>query len=230
MGTLSAYMNAHFSVAQEVDFCCRIIVAAIVGGIIGFERSHRFKEAGFRTHVIVCCTTCILMILSKYGFADLEGADGVFFSGTRGADTSRIAAQAVSGISFLCAGVIFKTGSNIRGLTTAAGLWLTANLGLVFGAGMYVIGIFSTTFLAFIAAGVTAIHQIDSIPKPFAALIHASILYIDYLGIYLLNGWMELRHLWIFTLFFLLVFALIWLSIYIPNRIRVEKMNKMLES
>ena len=93
-----------------------------------------------------------------------------------------------------------------------------------------VIGIFSTTFLAFIAAGVTAIHQIDSIPKPFAALIHASILYIDYLGIYLLNGWMELRHLWIFTLFFLLIFALIWLSIYIPNRIRVEKMNKMLES
>ena len=93
-----------------------------------------------------------------------------------------------------------------------------------------VIGIFSTTFLAFIAAGVTAIHQIDSIPKPFAALIHASILYIDYLGIYLLNGWMELRHLWIFTLFFLLVFVLIWLSIYIPNRIRVEKMNKMLES
>ena len=93
-----------------------------------------------------------------------------------------------------------------------------------------VIGIFSTTFLAFIAAGVTAIHQIDSIPKPFAALIHASILYIDYLGIYLLNGWMELSHLWFFTLFFLLVFALIWLSIYIPNRIRVEKMNKMLES
>lgn len=93
-----------------------------------------------------------------------------------------------------------------------------------------VIGILSTTFLAFIAAGVTAIHQIDSIPKPFAALIHASILYIDYLGIYLLNGWMEIRHLWIFTLFFLLIFALIWLSIYIPNRIRVEKMNKMLES
>ncbi len=93
-----------------------------------------------------------------------------------------------------------------------------------------VIGIFSTTFLAFIAAGVTAIHQIDSIPKPFASLIHGSILYIDYLGIYLLNGWMEFSHLWIFTLFFLLVFALIWLSIYIPNRIRVEKMNKMLES
>jgi len=93
-----------------------------------------------------------------------------------------------------------------------------------------VIGIFSTTFLAFIAAGVTVIHQIDTIPKPFAALIHASILYIDYLGIYLLNGWMEFSHLWLFTLFFLLGFALIWLSIYIPNRIRVEKMNKMLES
>ncbi len=147
MDTLAVYLNSHFSVAQEVDFCIRIIVAAIVGGIIGFERSHRFKEAGFRTHVIVCCTTCILMILSKYGFADLEGVDGALFPGTRGADTSRIAAQAVSGISFLCAGVIFKTGSSIRGLTTAAGLWLTANLGLVFGAGLYVIGLFALLLL-----------------------------------------------------------------------------------
>lgn len=92
-----------------------------------------------------------------------------------------------------------------------------------------VIGIFTTTFLAFIAAGVTAIHQMDTIPKPFAALIHASVLYIDYLGIYLLNGWMKPDYLWIFTICFLLGFAIIWLSIYIPNRIRVEKMNKMLE-
>ena len=91
------------------------------------------------------------------------------------------------------------------------------------------IGIFSTSFLAFIAAGITAIHQIDTLPKPFAALIHASILFIDYLGIYILNGWMDLKHLWIFTLCFFAGFAIIWLSIYLPIRIKVEKMNRMLE-
>ncbi|MCR5267344.1 MAG: MgtC/SapB family protein [Lachnospiraceae bacterium] len=147
MDTLAFQLNSQFSLLQNIEFCCRILAAAIVGGIIGFERSHRFKEAGFRTHVIVCSTTAILMILSKYGFADLKGVGDTFFAGSRGADSARIAAQAVSGISFLCAGVIFKTGSNVRGLTTAAGLWLTANLGLVFGAGLYVIGGFALLLL-----------------------------------------------------------------------------------
>ena len=145
--TLAQYLNSHFSIMQNVDFCVRIIVSAIIGGIIGLERSHRFKEAGVRTHIIVCCTTAVIMIISKYGFADMTALDGTEFSGTRGADAARIAAQAVSGISFLCAGVIFKNGSNVRGLTTAAGLWLTAGLGLTFGAGMYVIGIFAFLLL-----------------------------------------------------------------------------------
>ena len=145
--TLAQYLNSQFSIMQYADFCVRILVAAVAGGIIGLERSHRFKEAGVRTHIIVCVTTAVIMILSKYGFVDMVAPDGTFFSGSRGVDSARIAAQAVSGISFLCAGVIFKNGSNVRGLTTAAGLWLTAGLGLTFGAGMYVVGVFALLLL-----------------------------------------------------------------------------------
>lgn len=145
--TLSHYLHSQFGLMQNLDFCVRIVLSAIAGGIIGLERSHRFKEAGVRTHVIVCCTTAVLMIVSKYAFVDLTNPDGGYLNGTRGVDAARIAAQAVSGISFLCAGVIFKTGNNVRGLTTAAGLWYTAGLGLAFGAGMYIIGFFSLFLL-----------------------------------------------------------------------------------
>ena len=88
------------------------------------------------------------MIVSKYGFADLTYADGSVFNGTRGADPARIAAQVVSGISFLGAGVIFKNGSTVKGLTTAAGIWATAGIGLALGAGMYFIGIAVTVLVA----------------------------------------------------------------------------------
>lgn len=145
--TLANYFHSQFDLIQNLDFCIRIIISAIAGAAIGLERSHRFKEAGVRTHVIVCCTTALLMIVSKYGFVDLTDPEGNFLNGIRGVDAARIAAQAVSGISFLCAGVIFKTGNNVRGLTTAAGLWLTAGLGLTFGAGMYIIGFFALFLL-----------------------------------------------------------------------------------
>lgn len=141
--TLISCFHSQFEPVQYFDFCMRIVISMIAGAAIGLERSHRFKEAGVRIHVIVYCTTAVLMIISKYGFADLVMSNGEYLSGTKGVDAARIAAQAVSGISFLCAGVIFKTGSNVRGLTTAAGLWLTAVLGLAFGAGMYLIGFFA---------------------------------------------------------------------------------------
>ena len=108
----------------------------------------RFKEAGIRTHIIVCCAAALIMIVSKYGFADLTYSDGSVFNGTRGADPARIAAQVVSGISFLGAGVIFKNGSTVKGLTTAAGIWATAGIGLALGAGMYFIGIAVTVLVA----------------------------------------------------------------------------------
>ena len=124
--TLVGYMTEQFSIWQSIDFFVRLVAACLCGAAIGFERSKRFKGAGLRTHIIVCCGAALMMIISKYGFADMTSMDGIMFNGTRGADSARIAAQVVSGISFLGAGVIFKHGSSIRGLTTAAGVWATA--------------------------------------------------------------------------------------------------------
>lgn len=145
---LSTYLNSQFSLVQYLDFMLRILVACACGFALGIERSHRFKEAGVRTHMIVCSAAALMMIVSKYGFADLTSADGQLFNGTRGADAARIAAQVVSGISFLGAGMIFKNGNNVKGLTTAAGIWATAGIGLAIGSGMYALGIFSTVVIA----------------------------------------------------------------------------------
>lgn len=146
---LVEYLNSQFSLLQNLDFFLRIIIACFCGAIIGAERSKRFKEAGVRTHIIVCCGAALMMIVSKYSFADLT-LNGVNFNGIRGADSARIAAQVVSGISFLGAGVIFKHGNAVRGLTTAAGLWATAGIGLAIGAGMYPVGLFATALLALV--------------------------------------------------------------------------------
>lgn len=91
-----------------------------------------------------------------------------------------------------------------------------------------VLGIASMTIMAFIAAGVSIVYQIESLPKAFAGLIQMSVLYIDYLGFYLLNGWIPLDKIWIFTLIFLVVFAVTWFTIYITARLKVDKMNRMM--
>ena len=145
--TLSQYLNSQFSLVQNLDFCIRMVFAAGCGAVIGAERSRRFKEAGIRTHIIVC-SAAAMMIIAKYGFADLTAPDGTSFPGIRGADSARIAAQVVSGISFLCAGVIFKNGNTVKGLTTAAGIWATAGIGLAVGAGLYWLGLFATVLIA----------------------------------------------------------------------------------
>lgn len=146
--TLAMYLNSQFSLLQNLDFFARILLACVCGACIGFERSRRLKEAGIRTHIIVCCAAALIMIVSKYGFADLTTLEGAVFNGTRGADPARVAAQVVSGISFLGAGVIFKHGSTVKGLTTAAGIWATAGIGLAIGSGMYILGIFATVVVA----------------------------------------------------------------------------------
>lgn len=133
---------------QYLDFFVRIIVAGICGAAIGYERSRRSKDAGIRTHIIVCSAAAIMMIVSKYAFVDLTTAEGLLLAGTRGADSARVAAQVVSGISFIGAGVIFKNGNTVKGLTTAAGIWATAGIGLSIGAGMYGVGLFSTIAIA----------------------------------------------------------------------------------
>lgn len=130
-------------VSLQLEFILRILLSCVCGVLVGFERSKRLKEAGVRTHCVVACGAALLMIVSKYGFSDLfDGVNWLYAS--RGADSARIAAQVVTGVGFLGAGVIVRTGMSIRGLTTAAGVWTTAALGLALGAGMYFIGIMST--------------------------------------------------------------------------------------
>ena len=130
------------TVFDNLEFFIRIVLATILGALVGLERSKRQKEAGVRTHCIIACTSALFMILSKYAFVDLVGVDGL-----RGADPARIAAQVVSGISVLGAGVIFKNGNSIRGLTTAAGMWGTAAVGMAIGAGMYWVGLIEAAVL-----------------------------------------------------------------------------------
>ena len=152
METLVTYLNGHIPMMQNLEFFLRLIVACLCGVFIGLERTRRLKEAGVRTHIIVCCASALFMIVSKYGFADLTSIAGVAYDGTRGADPARVAAQVVSGISFLGAGVIFKNGGSIRGLTTAAGIWATGGIGLALGAGMYTVGVFMTALILVLQA------------------------------------------------------------------------------
>lgn len=127
-----------------LDFLLRILVAAICGFAIGYERTARSKEVGIRTHTIVCLAAALMMIVSKYAFGDM--VEEAF--GTKGmADPARIAAQVVSGIGFLGAGIIIYRRDMLHGLTTAAGIWLTAGIGLALGAGMYIIGVVSAALL-----------------------------------------------------------------------------------
>ena len=140
-------MLGHFSLLQYLEFLIRILVSCFCGACIGFERTKRLKEAGIRTHIIVCCAAALTMIISKYGFVDMS-SETEFFPGTHSTDPARLAAQIISGVSFLGAGIIFRNGSSVRGLTTAAGIWATAAIGLAIGAGMYVIGLLGTLIIA----------------------------------------------------------------------------------
>ena len=122
------------------EFILRIFVAALLGGAIGLEREYRAKEAGMRTHFLVALGSALFMIVSAYGF---EGALG---SPEHRWDVSRVAAQVVSGIGFIGAGTIIfhKSETVVRGLTTAAGLWVTAAIGLACGGGLYILAAAST--------------------------------------------------------------------------------------
>lgn len=116
----------------------RMLLSAVCGVFIGFERSRRQKDAGIRTHMIVALGAALAMIVSKYGFFDLLQYEGLR------ADASRIASNVITGVGFLGAGVIFVKDVSIKGLTTAAGIWATASVGLAIGAGMYTVGIGAT--------------------------------------------------------------------------------------
>ena len=146
MAEMFTKMNEALPFSYQLAFLIRVLVATLCGGAIGFERTKRLKEAGIRTHCLVACASALFMIISKYAFADLSIGDA-FFYGDRGADPARIAAQVVSGISFIGLAVIYRNGSTLKGLTTAAGIWATAGVGLAIGAGMYPIGLATTVII-----------------------------------------------------------------------------------
>ncbi|HET7028958.1 MAG TPA: MgtC/SapB family protein [Candidatus Limnocylindrales bacterium] len=126
----------------QTDLAIRMILAAVLGAAIGFEREIHEHPAGMRTHLLVSLGSAIFTILSIYGF-ELPSGPG----GTVATDTSRVAAQIVSGIGFLGAGAILKYGTSIRGLTTAASLWSTAAIGMATGAGEWVIAAVGTLII-----------------------------------------------------------------------------------
>lgn len=130
-----------------LEMFLRIVIACVCGFTIGYERTRRFKEAGIRTHVIVCLAAALMMIISKYGFSGAFTEYSGILSVAREADPARIAAQIVSGVSFLGAGVIFHNKSGVTGLTTAAGIWATAGIGMAIGGGMYALGIFASVVM-----------------------------------------------------------------------------------
>ena len=124
------------------EFVLRLFVAAMLGGVIGLEREYRAKEAGFRTHFLVALGSGLFMILSQFGFDDVLGHyEQVSL------DPSRIASQVVTGIGFIGAGTIIFQKHVVRGLTTAAGLWVTSAIGMTAGAGMYVLSIATTVLV-----------------------------------------------------------------------------------
>lgn len=110
-----------------LEIAIRLITAMLLGGIIGIEREYRAKDAGFRTHFLVAMGSALFTIISQYGFAEALK------------DSSRVAAQVVSGIGFLGAGIIIFQKNMVRGLTTAAGLWVTAAIGMACGTGMHLV-------------------------------------------------------------------------------------------
>ena len=123
-------------IPYQSELIFRILLAACIGGVIGYERHNRSKVAGVRTHCIVAMAACVFTIVSYYGFADATKVD-----------VSRVASSVVSGIGFLGAGIIFVRNDTVQGLTTAAGIWATAAVGMSIGTGMYIIGIFAAAIV-----------------------------------------------------------------------------------
>src|ERR1700712_1508192 len=138
---------------SNIEMIARLLLAAILSGLIGVERERLLWAAGLRTHMLVGVGACLIMIVSAFGFSDVLGAKNVVL------DPSRIAAQVVSGIGFLGAGTILLRGEVVKGLTTAASLWAVAAIGLAIGSGLYTAGVATTVILLAILAGLKPLQE-----------------------------------------------------------------------
>ena len=117
--------------SSNLEMIVQLVVAGVLGGLIGAEREYRAKVAGTRTHLLVALGAALMMIVSRYGF----GGQG---------DPSRVAAQIVSGIGFIGAGAIMVHRQAVHGLTTAAGIWVAAGIGMAVASGLYVVSVAAT--------------------------------------------------------------------------------------
>lgn len=131
-------MNATVWHISYLDLTIRMVLAVVLGGLIGLEREWSNHAAGFRTHILVCIGSASIMLLSIYGFSAFVNEPNVR------TDPARLAAQVISGIGFLGAGAILRNGSSITGLTTAASIWVVAAIGLSVGAGFYYASVLAT--------------------------------------------------------------------------------------
>ena len=137
----------------NLELVSRLVMAAALGSVIGFERERLSWAAGLRTHMLVCVGSALIMIVSAFGFADALHGDHVVL------DPSRMAAQVVSGIGFLGAGSILLRNEIVRGLTTAASLWSVAAIGLAVGGGLYTASIAATVIILIILAGIKPLER-----------------------------------------------------------------------
>lgn len=132
-----------------LSICIRFFLALVCGGLIGLERGRKGRAAGFRTHILVCIGSCMTMMTGQYAHQFLVA----------GTDPTRIGAQVISGIGFLGAGTIIITAPNkVKGLTTAAGLWTSACIGLAIGIGFYEAALIGTIF---VLLAITVLHKWD---------------------------------------------------------------------
>jgi putative Mg2+ transporter-C (MgtC) family protein len=138
---------------SDTEMMIRLLSAAALGSLIGFERERLLWAAGIRTHMLVCVGSCLVMLVSQYGFTNILTHDHVVL------DPSRIAAQVVSGIGFLGAGAILVRGEIVKGLTTAASIWTVAAIGLAVGGGLYLAAGASTVIILIILAGMKPLEE-----------------------------------------------------------------------
>jgi len=129
-------------VIRDIDYITigRVFLAFVLGGLVGFERERTQRPAGLRTHMLVAAGAACFTVASIYGFQGL-GANS---------DPARLAAQIITGIGFLGAGAIFRTGDTVKGITTASSIWITAAIGILIGAGMIYLAIFTTVMTWFV--------------------------------------------------------------------------------
>ena len=144
------------------------VMTLLLSGLIGFEREYHGHSAGLRTHVLIAIGACAIMVLSIYGFGYW---DSIYLENGASRDPSRLAAQAITGIGFLGAGTIIQTGMNIKGLTTAATIWVAMGIGLACGCGSFLVAILVAVLSFFVLIGLNRLEAFAAKKNPFLVIV-----------------------------------------------------------